>query len=144
MLVHLADLCYRHRRMVVAAWIITLLGAYLLAGAFGGDVKQDYLQRGSESKAAADVLTTSFPLRSGDTIQVVIHSPAGVASPEVRARAEQIFADVAGEAHVASVVSPFSPEGAGQISADGRTAYAEVALDRSLSLIHISEPTRPY
>jgi RND superfamily putative drug exporter len=139
MLIHLADLCYRRRGMVVAAWIITLFGAYLLAGAFGGDVKQDYLQRGSESKAAADVLTTSFPLRSGDTIQVVIHSPAGVSSPEVRARAEKIFAEVAGEAHVASVVSPFSPEGAGQVSADGRTAYAEVALDRSHSDFSVQE-----
>ena len=133
MLVRLADLCYRRRRVVVAAWIIALLGAFALASTFGADLKQDYLQPGSESKTAADTLATSFPQRSGDNIQVVVHSPAGVSSPAVKARAEQVFADVADEAHVVGVVSPFSPEGAGQVSADGTTAYAVVTLDRSHS-----------
>jgi RND superfamily putative drug exporter len=133
MLVRLADLCYRRRRWVVAAWVAALLGAFALAGAFGGELKQDYLQRGSDSKAAADTLADSFPARAGDTIQVVIHSDAGLTSPEVRAHAERIFADVADEDHVVGVVSPFSAEGAGQVSPDGTTAYAVVALDKTHS-----------
>jgi RND superfamily putative drug exporter len=133
MLVRLADLCYRRRRWVLAAWVVALLGSVALAGAFGGDLKQDYLQRGSDSKAAADTLKSSFPLKAGDTIRVVLHSDAGISSRDVRARAEKILADLADEDHVVGVLSPFSPEGAGQISADGRTAYAEVALDQTHS-----------
>ena len=130
MLVRLADWCYRRRRLVVVAWIVALVGAFALAGAFGGELKQDYLQPGSESKAAADTLEESFPQKAGDTIQIVVHSEDGVTSPEVQARAEAIFADVADSDHVVGVASPFAAGGAAQISEDGTTAYAEVALDK--------------
>ncbi len=129
MLVHLADWCYRRRRLVLALWVAALVGAFALAAAFGGEYKQNYLQPGSDSEAASDTLTTSFPERAGDTIQVVVHSAAGVTSPAVRARAERVFADVARADHVVGVTSPYSPAGAGQMSEDGTTAYAVVALD---------------
>jgi putative drug exporter of the RND superfamily len=129
MLVRLADWCYRRRRLVVALWVIALAGSLGLSMAFGGGFRQDYLQPGSDSKAASDTLTTGFPQRAGDTVQVVVHSPAGVTTPDVKARAEQIFADVAGSDHVVGVVSPFTAAGADQVSTDGTTAYADVALD---------------
>lgn len=130
MLVQLADWCYRRRRLVVALWIVALLGSFALASAFGGEFRQNYLQPGSESKAASDTLTNSFPQRSGDTVQVVVHAATGVTTPNVKARAEKIFADLADKPHVVSVTSPFSAAGSGQISADGKTAYAEVTLDK--------------
>ncbi len=130
MLVRLADWCFRRRRLVVVAWIVALVGAFVLANAFGGEPRQDYLQPGSESKAAADRLEAAFPQQAGDTVQVVVHSEAGVSSPDVRARAEKIFAEVAESDHVVGVVSPFTEQGAAQISEDGTTAYAAVALDQ--------------
>jgi putative drug exporter of the RND superfamily len=129
MLVRLADWCYRRRRFVVALWVVALVGSFALAGAFGGEYKQNYLQPGSDSKAASDTLTESFPQRAGDTVQVVVHSQAGVTTPDVQVRAEKIFADVADSKHVLAVTSPFTAAGAGQISEDGTTAYADVALD---------------
>ena len=39
MLVRLADWCYRSRRLVVVLWIAALLGAFALAGAFGGEYR---------------------------------------------------------------------------------------------------------
>jgi putative drug exporter of the RND superfamily len=131
MLVGLADWCYRRRRLVIVMWVAALVGAFALASAWGGEFRQDYLQPGSESKAASDTLKDRFPQRSGDTVQIVVHSAVGVSSPAVQARAEQIFADVAENDHVVSVASPFSDDGASQVSEDGRTAYADVALDKS-------------
>jgi putative drug exporter of the RND superfamily len=131
MLARLADWSYRSRRTVVALWIAALLGAFALAGAFGGEYKQAYLHPGSESETALDTLKESFPERSGDSVQIVIHSTDGIASPEVQARAEQIFAATSKSEHVVSLASPFVPGGAGQISADGTTAYAEVVLDKN-------------
>jgi RND superfamily putative drug exporter len=130
MLVHLADLCYRRRRLVVVTWLAMLVGAFALAGAFGGELKQDYLQPGSESKAAATTLEKQFPQKAGDTIQIVLHSQDGVTSPAMQSRAEAIFSDVAESTHVVAVASPFAEGGASQISKDGTTAYAEVALDQ--------------
>src|SRR5215210_716200 len=131
MLVRLADWCYRRRRLVVVLWILALLGSFALARSWGGEFRQDYLQPGSESKAALDTLKEKFPQRSGDTIQIVVHAGNGVSSPAVKAQAEKIFGDVAASEHVVSVASPFTPAGARQVSADGNTAYAEVALDKN-------------
>ncbi len=131
MLVRLADWCYRRRRLVVVMWITALVGSFALASAFGGEFRQDYLQPGSESKAAADTLQETFPAESGDTIQIVVHAETGVASPDVQVRAQTVFAEVAGSDHVVGIVSPFTAEGAGQISADGTTGYADVALDQT-------------
>lgn len=131
MLVRIADWCYRARRLVVAAWVAALVGAFLLAGAFGGEFRQDYLQPGSESKAVSDTLTATFPQRAGDTVQIVVHAGAGVSTPEAKSLAEKVFVNVSRNKHVVGIVSPFTAEGAAQISADGTIAYADVALDKS-------------
>jgi RND superfamily putative drug exporter len=128
MLVHLADWCYHRRRLVVVLWIMALAGSFALSVAFGGEFRQNYLHPGSESKAASDALTADFPQRAGATVQVVVHSDAGVTSPDVRAEAEKILADVAASRHVVDVTSPYA--GSGAISSDGATAYADVALDK--------------
>ena len=133
MLVRIADWCYRARRLVVAAWVAVLVGAFLLAGAFGGEFRQDYLQPGSESKAVSDTLDATFPQRAGDTVQIVVHAAAGVATPAAKSLAEKVFADVSRNDHVVSVLSPYTSEGAAQISDDGTIAYAEVALDKSVN-----------
>jgi len=131
MLVQLADWCYRQRRLVVVLWIAALAAAFALASSFGGETKQDYLQPGSESRAAAKTLQAQFPQRAGDTVQVVLHSDDGFSAAVVRERATGIVADVAAAPHVVGVVSPFSNGGASQISHDGTTAYALVALDKT-------------
>jgi RND superfamily putative drug exporter len=115
---------------VVLAWLAALVGAFALAGAFGGEFNQNYLQPGSESQRVAKTLQADFPQRAGDTMQVVVHADAGVTSPETAARVEAILAEVAVAQHVVGVVSPFSAAGAHQVSADATTAYADVALDR--------------
>jgi RND superfamily putative drug exporter len=120
-------------------WIAALLGAFALAGAFGGEYKQAYLQPGSESESALSTLKTSFPERSGDSVKVVIHSSSGVTSQEVKARAEQIFAATADNEHVVSLASPFAPGGESQISADGTTAYADVVLDKNDNQFTVAE-----
>ncbi len=141
MFVRLADWCYRKRRLVVVAWIAALVGAFALAGAFGGELKQDYLQPGSESKAAADTLKESFPQKAGDTIQIVVHSDDGVTSPEVQARAEAIFTDVADSDHVVGVASPFADGGAGT---DLRGRHDGVRRGRARQdATTTSPPTRP-
>ena len=139
MLVRLADWCYRRRRLVVVLWIAALVGSFALAGAFGGEFRQNYLQPGSESKAASETLDQRFPERSGDTVQIVVHSASGVTAPGVQARAEKIFAGVAESPHVVGVTSPFTDGGAGQVSRDGTTAYAEVALDKKDNEFTIDE-----
>ena len=133
MLVNLADWCFRRRRLVVVSWLGALVVSFLLAGALGGEFRQDYLQPGSESRAASQTLEDTFPQRSGDTVQVVLHAEGGVTSSEVQARAEALFAEVARNDDVVGIASPFAAGGAAQISADRTTAYADVALSSTVN-----------
>jgi RND superfamily putative drug exporter len=133
MLVNLADWCFRRRRVVVITWLGALVVSFLLAGALGGEFRQDYLQPGSESRAASQALEKSFPQRSGDTVQIVLHAEQGVTSSEVRDRAEELFAEVARSDDVVGIASPFAEGGAAQVSADGTTAYADVALSMTVN-----------
>ncbi len=96
-----------------------LVGSFALAGAFGGEFRQDYLQPGSESRAASDTLKEKFPQRSGDTVQVVMHAEAGVVDPEVQARAEQDLRRRRAQRATSSASPARLAEGGGQIS-DGR------------------------
>ncbi len=70
----LADLTYRHRLLTVLAWVAALALSVVLAGAFGGEFKADYSAPGSDSSAAQTLLEDEFPAKSGDTVDVVVHT----------------------------------------------------------------------
>ena len=57
--------------------------------------------------------------------------------PAVQARLEKMLADVAALPHVGEVASPFAPDGAGQISKNGRIGYATVTFDEQANLLSI-------
>ena len=71
MLERLTDFCYRHRRLVVAGWLVVLVATAVAGSRFGGGDTTDYGTPGSESKAATNLLDERFPARSGDTIDIV-------------------------------------------------------------------------
>ena len=71
MLERLTDFCYRHRRLVVAGWLVVLVATVVAGSRFGGGDTTDYGTPGSESKAATNLLDERFPARSGDTIDIV-------------------------------------------------------------------------
>jgi RND superfamily putative drug exporter len=143
----LARLMYRRRRLVLGAWVLILVGTVALANAVGGAFHTEYAVPGSDSQAATDLLTrTGFDTRGGDQGQLVFTSTRGVDDPEVRAAVEPLFGEVEHEVSRASVVSPYSQEGARQVSDNGRIAYAQVNLgnwwlphwiDRILPHVHV-------
>jgi RND superfamily putative drug exporter len=139
MLVRVATWCHTHRRLVLALWIVALVGSVGLSSTFGAPFKQDYFAPGSESKHALDVLGEKFPQRSGDTLQVVFKAPGGVLVPATKAKIDALLADLADDKHVTNVVSPFSERGAGQVAGDGKTVYADVELDKVAQEIDVAD-----
>ena len=59
-LARLADLAFRRRRAVVAAWVVALVAAFAGAG-LAGDWSADYSTPGSESRAAAAAAAGALP-----------------------------------------------------------------------------------
>jgi len=123
----LARFCVRSRRLVLALWLVSVVALTVLAGAFAGPTSDDFALPGSESQRAADLLSgAGFAARSGTQAQVVLHRPDGVDTPAVRSAVDELTAAILDAVPGASVTSPFAPEGARQVSADGTIGYLAV------------------
>jgi RND superfamily putative drug exporter len=124
----LARWCLHRRLATVLLWAAVLLGLTAAAAAAGSAYSHRYDAPGTEAGKAATMLHEAFPAQAGDSDTVVWRTDHG----SVRAAAvEQKMTAVLEQARhlpgVTSVTSPYGPSGAGQISHDGRTAYAVVA-----------------
>ncbi|HUR17363.1 MAG TPA: MMPL family transporter [Acidimicrobiales bacterium] len=129
MLETLARWCYHHRKRVLLSWIAGFIAIVTLGATGGGPFSTDFRIPGSESKKALQILEERFPARAGDTISVIYEADAGINSPGVRARVEKLVAGFDKVEHVVGTVTPYSPEGAGSISPDGKIAFASLQLD---------------
>ena len=129
MLESLARSCYRHRRRVLAIWIVALIGIVVVGRAGAGDYSANFNTPGSESKAALDLLTQRFPARSGDTVSVIFKADRGVNDPATRTRVEALLNTLKGYDHVVGTISPYSDAGANNISRDGTIAFGTLQLD---------------
>ncbi|MGB0873204.1 MAG: MMPL family transporter [Solirubrobacterales bacterium] len=116
----------RHRKITVFSWIGVLIITAFLAGSIGSDFNEDFKPPKSDSQQAYDMLSKNFPAQAGDTGQFVFKSEAGVNDPETKKKVEEALAKIANVDGIGTVVSPYSKEGAGQISPDGKTAFATI------------------
>jgi RND superfamily putative drug exporter len=126
--IQIADFCYRRRRYVLLAWIVVFVGVFVAGKALPAEHRANYQTPGAESTKAYDLLRERFPARQGDSIKIVF--AGDIDDPAVRSQVAAVIATAAAQPYVAGVTSPYSPEGAVQVSADRRVAYAEVHFDR--------------
>ena len=127
----MATWCVRHRRIVLAGWLIALV---VLAGAvsrIGTGYENSFSLNGTQSFEAQQLLQKVAPKASGDREQIVLGVHDGtLKDPRVRRQAEQMLDRVAKLPEVASVGSPFTPAGAGQISKSGQVGFATVTMTK--------------
>ena len=102
----LARSCYRHRRVVLALWVVLLVGLTVLANVAGGVFKVDFALPGSESQRAIDILESKgFGDRAGEQAQIVFEAEQGVDDPVVRDTMEGLFADISSSVEGVSIIS---------------------------------------
>ncbi len=123
MLARLARFSFRKRWiMVFAIWLPILIGLNALSGAVGTDYHTDFNQPDSESKQVQDAFTNSGNKEdAGFPASIVFTAPQGINDPDVQAAMDALFVKVDAIEGV-KVVSPYSPEGAKQISLAGSPA----------------------
>ena len=126
-LARVAAFAFRRRWTVVAAWVLALVATTALSGAFAGEFKADYTARGSDSKAAEQLLVERFPARAGDTIDVVVRTEGPATSPEARAAVADLLRRIGEVEHVSATTDPYATPGS--VSPDGRTVLAQAQLD---------------
>jgi putative drug exporter of the RND superfamily len=133
MLARLGHFASSHPWRYIAAWLgaaALLVTAVLTIGpAFTSSITAP----ASESSAGLELLATEFPGAGGDAASMVFKADQGVDDPEVKAAMTDLFDQVVEIEGVVTVMSPYGPIGAGQVSstgnAAGKVAYAQLVLD---------------
>jgi putative drug exporter of the RND superfamily len=136
-----ATWCTGHRKTVILAWIVALIGVGAISGSVGSDFSEEFKLPASDSQEAYNLLESRFPAQSGGTATIVFKAPAGVESAPVKRKMEGVFAAVAKLPHVSEVASPYQGGGTAAISKDGKIAYATVQYDVATNKVN-KESTR--
>jgi RND superfamily putative drug exporter len=129
MLQRIARFCYHRRWLVVATWVLLLIAVSTLNGAFGGTYKDNFQLPDSDSEDAFNQLKAKgFGNQAGFEGQVVVENANGFDDPTVRQGLDDLFTKLQQEIPDTEVVSPFTEEGARQISPKGTIAYAQLNM----------------
>jgi putative drug exporter of the RND superfamily len=118
----------RHRRVVIAVWLVVAFAAAPLAltltGALSG---AGWEAQGSTAQQVRDELRKDFPALGAENPVVVYHQSTPIASH--RSGLESLVRSLGGAPRARSVANPLKlPADAGLISRDGRTAIVPVDL----------------
>src|SRR5262245_8505951 len=117
----IAGWCFRHRLVVIATWVVVLIGLTILAQAIKSDYNNSFSLPGTGSTTAQQLLAKAVPAQAGDSDTIVWQVSNGtVRDPAVMARMSAMLRNVATVPEVAAVASPYGPHGGAQISPDGR------------------------
>jgi putative drug exporter of the RND superfamily len=118
--------CYRHRRLVVAGWVVAIAVLAVLAVTLKQPTSKSLSIPGTQSQQALDLLDQKFPGTGGAQAQVVfsVPTPHTLTDPSQRQAVEATLAQLRALPQVVHVTDPFQ---SGTVSQDGRIAYAVVA-----------------
>lgn len=140
---NLARWCFTHRRVVLLVWLVVAVGGTVISSSAGSNFNASFTLKGAESTNATALLQRSAPRASGSSNQIVIAARTGkVTDPAVRQRVNAMLAQVKAVPHVGSVLSPFGPAGANQISHDGSVAFATVTFDQDSDKVPLTDIKR--
>jgi RND superfamily putative drug exporter len=137
----LAGWCVNHRRLVLLIWAIVLVVSLGLSNAVGTSYSNSFNFPKTDSFDAIKLLQASAPKDSGDTEQIVFATSGGakVTDPAVKASIDTLIGKIEKLPHVGRVASPYTAQGATQISADKTVAFIPVTLNRQQNLLTESE-----
>jgi RND superfamily putative drug exporter len=141
-MVNIARWTMAHRRTVVVAWIVAVVGILAVSGSVGKKTASSFTLPGTGSQQAVDLLQSKFPAQAGDADQIVFQARTGALTNAAdRSSIEAMLSRVARLPHVTSVVSPYA---AGQhaISRDGTIGFATVNFDERANALPVAAVNR--
>lgn len=121
-----------HRRAVLLAWLVTIVGALVLAPVFVRSLGTPSYKVGGSGSARADDLIARHLGDVGSQNAIVFSSQSTqVGQPAFDDVITHVLQTVHAHPGVSDIVSPLGPGGAGQVSADKHSAFAIVGLPGS-------------
>ncbi|WP_042397279.1 MMPL family transporter [Streptacidiphilus carbonis] len=119
--------CHRRRLVVVLLWVALFAGLSVGVASLGSSFSSTTTASHTESSRATALLRLKSPGEAGESGTIVWHTGSGkVTDAAVKQRMTTALTGIAHSSGVAGVVSPYTAQGAAEVSKDGTTAYATV------------------
>ncbi|MET9079262.1 MMPL family transporter [Streptomyces sp. NPDC004232] len=139
---------FRHRRAVLAAWLLILTAVVTCVITFGGTTNDEFTVPGSPAQTAMDTLKKELPSAAGTSAQLVFVAPEGheITEPQY---AEAVSVTMAKADKAPQVVGVTDPVRSKVISPDRTTALGQVRYQVSRADLHddsltsLEKTTRP-
>ncbi|MFI9640839.1 MMPL family transporter [Micromonospora sp. NPDC051925] len=128
----MATLLYRlgraslhRRRLVVAVWLVVLVGLGIAAATLKGPTASNFTMPGTESQQALDLLADRFPAASGATGTIAVKAPADgqLTTPEGQTVVKGIVQEAGTLPGVVAAVDPYQAQA---VTPNGRYALIQV------------------
>jgi uncharacterized membrane protein YdfJ with MMPL/SSD domain len=148
----IGSFCAHHKWLVVTLWLLAVATHLVTVRAFGETTTNDFSLPGTQSQQATDLLAAEFPPQQNGSSPIVFHVTTGrLTDASNEAAVSQSVAAIQALPDVYSASDPTANPAAGQISADGKTAFSSVLLDvdsgnvtteQAQSVVDAAEPAR--
>ncbi|MEU7978035.1 MMPL family transporter [Micromonospora sp. NPDC049081] len=115
----------RRRRLVVAVWLVVLVGLGIAAATLKGPTASNFTMPGTESQQALDLLAERFPAASGATGTIAVKAPADgqLTTPEGQSVVKGVVQEASTLPGVVGAVDPYQSQA---ITPNGRYALIQV------------------
>jgi putative drug exporter of the RND superfamily len=147
----LGGFCARRAPWVFVVWIVLAIGLVVLANSVGRPENDDVTLPGTGSQSATDLLDKKLPEEANGSVPIVLQSDTSLAEGANKQAVDETAKSLSQNQYVQQAVSPFSQQGASNITQDGKTAYIAVALkvssgdlddDEANSVLDSAQPAR--
>ncbi|MGZ5330768.1 MAG: MMPL family transporter [Solirubrobacterales bacterium] len=119
----------RSWKLVIPVWIVATVALVLIANSVGRETNDDLTLPGTGSTEAQNLLDKKLPDQANGSVPIVYEAKSGtLTSGSGKKAVEDSIKRLQGNENVQTVVSPYSAQGAAQVSNDGKIVYAAVAL----------------
>src|SRR3954451_15804740 len=118
----------RRAAVVLVAWLVIAIGLVLIANSAGRPENDNVTLPGTGSQSATDLLDKYLPEQANGSVPIVLESDSSLAQGQNKQAVDDTVKSLAANQYVQQAISPFSQEGASDITKDGKIAYIAVAL----------------
>ncbi len=121
----------RRALWVIGAWVVIAVGLVLIANSAGRPESDNVDLPGTGSQDATNLLDNKLPEQANGSNPIVLQSSTSLAAGKNAQTVNAVVASLSKNKYVNQVLSPLSPQGANDITKDGKIAYVSAALKPS-------------
>ena len=144
LLYRLGHLCVRRHRIVLAIWLVVVVGLTVAVQIAGKQTSDNLTLPGTGSTKATNLLADKLPKQQNGTVPIVFVATSGKLDQGANKTAiDKAVKDLAAADGVEKAVNPLSSKGADALSKDKTIAYSSLTLsDQSRAISPRTRRTR--